>query len=192
MSEPLHLALDAERAVRSLTTADLDELFALQRANRDHLAPWMPWAERPDRDQAAAFVAQAEQQAARDDGGQYAITQAGAMVGVIGVHYVNRIHLATSVGYWLAADAQGRGTMTLALTALVDHAFASWGMHRVELHAAVDNARSRAVATRLGFVHEGVLRDAERFATRYADLDVFSVLESEWRLRRDRTAEPGR
>ncbi len=192
MSDPLHLALADERAVRQLSAGDLDELYALQLANREHLAPWMPWAERLDRDQTAAFLGQAEQQAARRDGVQCAITDAGQMVGVVGFHYVNRLHLATSIGYWLAADAQGRGTMTLALTALVDHAFTAWGMHRVELQAAVGNVRSRAVAERLGFVHEGVLREAERFETRYADLDVFSVLEPEWRVRRARTAAPGR
>jgi len=188
MNEPLHLALADERAVRQLTSGDLDELYALQLANRGHLAPWMPWAERLERDQTAAFLGQAEQQAARQDGVQCAVTDAGRIVGVIGFHYVNRIHLATSIGYWLAADAQGRGTMKLALTALVDVAFTDWGMHRVELQAAVGNARSRAVAERLGFVHEGVLREAERFATRYADLDVFSVLAAEWDPRRaDRT-----
>jgi len=192
MNEPLHLALDAERAVRQLTSGDLDELYALQLANREHLVPWMPWAEHMDPDQTAAFLEQGEQQAAREDGVQCAITQSNRMVGVIGFHYVNRIHLATSIGYWLAADAQGRGTMTLALAALVDHAFETWGMHRVELQAAVDNARSRAVAERLGFVHEGVLRQAERFTTRYADIDVFSVLQPEWRIRPDRTAARGR
>jgi len=183
VSEPLHLALDAERAVRQLAAGDLDELYALQCANQAHLAPWMPWAEQLDRDQASAFLSQAEQQAARDDGVQCAVTQSGRIVGIIGVHYVNRIHLATSIGYWLAADAQGRGTMTLALSALIDHAFESWGMHRVELRAAVDNARSRAVAERLGFVHEGVLRGAERFGDRYVDLALFSVLAPEWRSR---------
>lgn len=189
MSEPLHLALDDVRALRQLTSGDLDELYALQLANREHLAPWMPWAERLDRNLAAAFLAQSEQQAAREDGLQCAVTHSRRIVGVIGFHYVNRIHLSTSIGYWLAADVQGRGTMTLALTALVDHAFSAWGMHRVELQAAVDNARSRALAERVGFVHEGVLREAERFAGRYADLDVFSVLAPEWRLRH--TATPG-
>ena len=176
MSEPLHLALDAERAVRQLAAGDLEELFALQCTNQAHLAPWMPWAQQLDRDQAAAFLAQADRQAARDDGVQCAITQSDRMVGVIGFHYVNRIHLATSIGYWLAAEAQGRGTMALALTTLVDYAFEAWGMHRVELRASVDNVRSRAVAQRLGFVHEGVLRQAERFDDRYADLDVLSEL----------------
>ena len=190
LSDPLDLVLDAERAVRQLAVEDLNELFALQCANREHLAPWMPWAEQLERAQTAEFLAQAEQQASRGDGVHCAITQSHRIVGVIGFHYVNRIQLATSIGYWLAADAQGRGTMTLAVAALVDHAFDAWGMHRVELQAAVGNARSRAVAERLGFVHEGVLREAERFATRYADLDVFSVLEPEWRLRRTAALAP--
>jgi ribosomal-protein-serine acetyltransferase len=191
VAEPLHLALDAQRAVRQLAGGDLDELFALQLANQEHLAPWMPWAEHLDRDQSAAFLAQAEQQAARDDGVHCAVTQDGRIVGVAGFHYVNRADLATSIGYWLAAGAQGRGTMTLALAVLVEHAFEAWGMHRVELQAAVGNVRSRAVAERLGFVHEGRLRQAERFAARYEDLDVFSLLEPEWRLRSERTAAPG-
>ena len=38
------LALDAERSLRPVDGDDLEELHALVRANRDHLAPWMPWA----------------------------------------------------------------------------------------------------------------------------------------------------
>jgi len=148
--------------VRQLAVEDLDELYALQRANQQHLAPWMPWAEQLECDGTSAFLMEARQQAARGDGVQCAITQSGRIVGVIGFHHVNRAHLATSIGYCPAADSQGRGTMTLALSALVEHAFGASGLHRVELRAAVGNARSMAVAERLGFVHEGVLREAER------------------------------
>ncbi len=81
MSVPLHIALDAERALRQLAADDLDELYALHCANLEHLAPWMPWAEQPDRGQTEKFLSEAQRQAARGDGVQCAITQSGRVVG---------------------------------------------------------------------------------------------------------------
>jgi ribosomal-protein-serine acetyltransferase len=76
---------------------------------------------------------------------------------------------------------QGRGTMTAAVRALVDHAFGEWGLHRVVIEAAVDNAPSRAVPERLGFREEGVRRAAERHGERYLDLVVYAMLAVDWR-----------
>jgi ribosomal-protein-serine acetyltransferase len=90
---------------------------------------------------------------------------------------------AGSIGYWLAADAQGRGLMTRAVAACLDHAFAAWDLHRIEIRAAPDNARSRAVPERLGFVQEGILREAERHADRFGDLVVYAMLAADWRAR---------
>jgi len=71
--------------------------------------------------------------------------------------------------------------MTLAVRALIDHAFGAWELHRVMIQAGVGNARSRAVAERLGFTLEGVLREAERYLDgRYIDLAVYGLLASEW------------
>ena len=180
----MRLELDAERELRPITEADLDELWALVAANRDHLARWMPWAVEPQREETTAFVRDSVRQAARNDGFHAAIRECGAIVGVVGFHHVNRRDLQTSLGYWLAADAQGRGTMTMAVGALVDHALRRWLLHRVEIRAAVGNTRSRAIPERLGFVEEGVLRDAERFGDRYVDLVVYSMLAPDWRVSR--------
>ena len=185
------LALDAERSLRPLASSDVEELHALVCANHDHLAPWMPWAVDPQRDDTVGFLSAAEEQAGGDDGGHFAIICRERIVGVAGFHHVNRIHRSTSIGYWLAADAQGRGTMTLAVEALVDHAFGVWRLHRIEIRAAVHNARSRAIPERLGFVSEGVMRDAERFGDRYRDHVVYSLLEHEWRGGRVPGPEPG-
>ena len=70
--------------------------------------------------------------------------------------------------------------MTLAVRALVDHAFGAWELNRVEIAAAVENARSRAVARRLGFTEEGRRRQVERVGDRYLDHVVHSMLASEW------------
>ena len=174
------ITLDESRFLRPLTEADLDELWAVVEANRAYLAPWMPWAERGGREETAAFVRDAQAQAARDDGFHAGIVENGAIVGVAGFHPLNRVNRAIELGFWLAEDAQGRGTMTLAVAALVGHAFHEWGVHRVEIRAAVDNVRSRAIPERLGFTQEGVLRDAERFGERYVDLVVYSLLAPEW------------
>jgi ribosomal-protein-serine acetyltransferase len=179
----LEITLDADRVLRNVRAGDLDAIFALASANREHLAPWMPWANPPQREETEAWLRDSLAQEEREDGFQAAIVDRGRIVGVIGFHGVDRRALSTTIGYWLAEDAQGRGTMTMAVEALVDLAFGDWGLHRVEIRAAPANARSRAVAERLGFTQEGVLREAERFGDRYVDLVVYSVLAPEWATR---------
>jgi ribosomal-protein-serine acetyltransferase len=169
-------------ALRLFEESDADELFALIDANRGHLAPWMPWAvgERSPAD-VLPFIRSTRQQIADNDGLQTAIVDpAGAIVGVIGFHAVDWLHRKTSIGYWLARDHQGRGVMTTAVRALVDHAFGTWNLNRVAIQAAVDNARSRAIPERLGFREEGTLRQVERIGDRRLDDVVYSMLAEDW------------
>lgn len=127
------------------------------------------------------FLRSATAQAAADNGFSAAIVDGNAIVGIVGFHHVDWDHRSTSIGYWLGRDAQGRGTATQAVGALLAHAFERWDLNRVELRAAPENARSRAVAERLGFVEEGVLREAERHRDGYRDLVLYSMLAAEWR-----------
>jgi len=166
--------------VRPLESGDAAELYALIEANREYLARWMPWAADQDLAGTERFIAEAEAQFARDDGFQARIAPAGEIVGVAGFHAVDRVNRNTSIGYWLAEPAQGRGTMTTVVRALLDHAFCEWGLHRVEIHCAPENRRSRAIPERLGFREEGLLRETERVGGRYLDSIVYGLLEEEW------------
>jgi ribosomal-protein-serine acetyltransferase len=168
--------------LRLLEEQDADELAAVIHANGEYLAAWMPWVpEDYDRDSALEFIRRARQELADSRSMQLGVTRAGAIVGVAGLHAIDHRHLYGSVGYWLAAEAQGHGTMTLAVAALCDHAFGTWRLHRVEIRAAPDNARSRAIPERLGFQQEGVVREVERFRDRWRDHVVYGMLASEWR-----------
>jgi ribosomal-protein-serine acetyltransferase len=166
--------------LRLIEESDADELFALTDRNREHLEPWMPWiALTRAPDDTLQFIRATRRQLADDDGMQLAIVgDDGAIAGVVGFHRIDWANRATSIGYWLAADRQGRGLMTEAVRALVEYAFGR-GLHRIEIAAAVDNARSRAVPERLGFRAEGIERGAERHGERYLDLVVYALLATD-------------
>lgn len=82
-------------------------------------------------------------------------------------------------GYWLAADARGRGLATRAVTLMTGWLF-ELGAARVFLTIQSDNEASAAVARRAGFTHEGTLRAYGVWQGRRQDVDVFAVLPDEW------------
>jgi RimJ/RimL family protein N-acetyltransferase len=177
------ITLDEDRALRPFVGSDLDELHALIEANREHLLSWMPWAAQPRAD-TAGFLARAEERAAREEGAAFAVIEGGRIAGGIGLNGFDRLNGSASIGYWLAAGAQGRGTITLGVAAVLDFAFETYGLHRIEISVATGNARSFAIVRRLGFVEEGVRREALRVGDRYLDLVMHSTLADEWRARR--------
>jgi ribosomal-protein-serine acetyltransferase len=166
--------------LRPLAAADAPELQALVEANRDYLARWVPWAASQQLPDTEKFIAETEAQLARNDGFQVCIAPRGPILGIVGFHSVSWANRRTTIGYWLAEDQQGRGTMTTAVRALVDHAFGDWDLHRVEIQCAPANRRSRAIPERLGFREEATLRENELVGGRWLDSVVYGLLEGEW------------
>lgn len=107
----------------------------------------------------------------------------GRVGGVVGFHAVDWVNRSTSIGYWLAADVQGRGVATAAVSALLDHAFGEWELHRVIIEVVVGNERSRAIPERLGFRQEAILRDAKLIRGRHEDARLYAMLAPEWAAR---------
>jgi len=80
----------------------------------------------------------------------------------------------------IIVSARGEGVGTRAMRLLVDLAFDELGAHRLWLDVKHDNHRARDLYRRLGFVEEGVMRDAFRTESgEYADLVLMSMLETE-------------
>jgi ribosomal-protein-serine acetyltransferase len=177
---PARLPLLGGRALRLLRESDADELYAVIDANRAYLARWLPWAGAQTREGTLDFIRATRGQIELSNGFQAALVDRERIVGVVGFHGVDRQHRSTSLGYWLAEDAQGRGVMTEAVRVMVGHALRAWGLHRVEIRASVENQRSRALIERLGFHYEGVARQAFLLADGYHDDAVYSMLASEW------------
>jgi RimJ/RimL family protein N-acetyltransferase len=62
------------------------------------------------------------------------------------------------IGYWVVAEARGRGVCTSALRALSRWALDELELGRLELVTDPDNVASQRVAEKVGFRREGVLR----------------------------------
>jgi ribosomal-protein-serine acetyltransferase len=176
--EPLPIAPGA--VLRPFRPADADELTAAIAANREHLAPWLPWAASHGHEDTVEYLDRKRAQIEANDGFEGAIVLDGRIVGGAGFHGVDWLNRSTSIGYWLAADAVGRGLMTGAVRALLDHAFGVWELHRVIIEAVVANARSRAIPERLGFREEATLREAKLIGGRYGDAVLYAMLAPDW------------
>jgi RimJ/RimL family protein N-acetyltransferase len=87
------------------------------------------------------------------------------------------------IGVWLAPEAQGQGLITAAAERMIAWAIGERGMNRVEWRATPANARSLAVAKRLGMTREGLLREAFPYNGVNLDVEVWAILASQWRSR---------
>jgi [ribosomal protein S5]-alanine N-acetyltransferase len=60
------------------------------------------------------------------------------------------------IGYWVDQRVAGRGVMPTSVALVVDHCFASVGLHRIEVNIRPENVASRRVVEKLGFRDEGI------------------------------------
>lgn len=185
------LRVDDELELGLLERGDVPALTALVDAQREHLRPWMPWAGDLSEGATRGFVeGRALAAIAEADGFETGIWWRGRLVGACGLHTMYREPLRGSLGYWLAAEAQGHGIVTRAMRAVTAKAFDDLGFERVDLRADVANAASRAVAERLGFVFEGVLRREYWNGQAYVDVAIYALLRHEWEARTGAAATP--
>ncbi|MEV1154203.1 GNAT family protein [Micromonospora chokoriensis] len=149
---------------------------------RPHLAPWLPWARSiTDQASAHAFLQRYADAQAQDARRIYAIRIDGLLVGGTLFRAFDAASGVCEIGVWLAPEAQGRGLVTRAAEAMIDWAIHERGMSRVEWLTVPANQRSQAVARRLGMRRDGVLRQAFLLGDERHDVEVWSLLASEWR-----------
>lgn len=178
------LVIDAGDGVelRGVMAADAPELYAAIERNRAHLSRWLAWLHAGfDEKELSDFIFQRE----ADNAARMSLTTNiwlnGKLCGAIGLHVFNEKHRNTSIGYWIDAAYEGRGIMTRACRAIVTEGFREYAMHRIEIRCATGNTRSAEIARRLGFVEEGILREAEWVYNHWNDLRVFRMLEQDWK-----------
>ncbi|HEX4730868.1 MAG TPA: GNAT family protein [Solirubrobacterales bacterium] len=176
--DPLPIAEGAR--IRLWDGSEAATLTTLIATNREHLMAWLPWAETHGFEDSVDYLRRKRLQVEHNDGFEGVVELDGRIVGVVGFHAVDWVNRSTSIGYWLTAEAQGRGLMSAAVRALVDHAFGVWELHRVIIEVVVANERSRAIPERLGFTQEAILKEAKLIRGSYEDTLLYAMLAPDW------------
>lgn len=168
--------------LRPMAPADAEAMLALVARNRAHLDKWLRWSARiKTREDVDTVIAQHAGLAAEGRGFHWAIWYQDELAGGVICHAISRLDRNAEVGYWLGEEYTGKGLATRASAALVDHLLKAEHLHRVEMLCGVGNARSRAVAERLGFANEGIRRESHWITDRYVDHVIYGLLAHEWK-----------
>lgn len=136
-----------------------DQVLAFTVRNKTYLEEWEPL-------RTGDFYAYSVQQeilqdeAAKNQEGslcKFWLFRDGRIIGSVALSNIVRgVFQSCHLGYKIDEQEQGKGLMTEAVEAVVDHAFHELHLHRIEANIMPRNQASLRVVQKLGFQNEGI------------------------------------
>lgn len=133
-------------------------------------------------DEAAGLIAEMEEAfAQRDKINWVVVDKRDAVIGTCTLFRFDGRHRRAEVGYSLRSDFWGLGLAREAVSVVLDWAFRTLHLHRIEADIDPRNDGSRRILERLGFVSEGLLRERFFIGEDATDSEIFGLLAEDWR-----------
>ncbi len=169
-----------------MTDADAPQVFAL--FGDPEVARWMGIPRRRDEADAAELIASIAAHAKADDLYQWGVARRDTdeVIGTVTLASIHRGNRRAEIGFAIATAHHRRGYATEAVTTILDHAFATMDLHRIEADVDPDNEASLGLLQRLGFHREGYMPQRWWIDGRWADSVFFGLLAEDWRAARAR------
>jgi [ribosomal protein S5]-alanine N-acetyltransferase len=177
--------------LRPLTLHDFDQWREVRRHCQDWLTKWEPSRVpgQPDTvEDRHAFSARCSarmREIQLGTGYGFGIFVEGAFAGEININSIHRgAHQSAYVGYWIDQRLAGEGYMPESVVVVLEFAFETLGLHRLQISVIPRNTASRRVVEKLGIREEGL-------AVRYLEINGvwedhirFAITAEEWKERR--------
>lgn len=166
--------------LRSLSVDRYQELFDLTEKNRSYLRKTMSWLDfTKTEDDSKKFIEVSIEKEKIGTGIVFEIWYKGEFVGLIDFHNIENRNAIGRIGYWIGEEYQGHGIVTEACKLIIKYGFEKLNLNRIEIVCALHNPKSGAVAQRLGFIKEGVLRKWAFMYDHYDDMESWSLIKGE-------------
>lgn len=180
-----------ERLILRLPShGDFREWVALRSGSRGFLEPWDPvWAsDHLSRSSFTNRVYWANRSAASGSAFPLFLTRAedGVLLGAVTLDNIRRGPAQSgTLGYWIGEGFARQGYMAEAVRGVVDYAFGTLDLSRVEAGCLPENAASRGLLEKSGFKYEGVAQSYLQISGRWRNHVLYAALRHDRRGRTD-------
>ncbi|QCR25070.1 GNAT family N-acetyltransferase [Pontibacter sp. SGAir0037] len=155
-------------------------MYRLIDKDRNYLRQWLPFIDNTLSVDDTTYFLNSLNTAGHHTDLVFVILLHEELVGIIGMKGIDLLNRKLEIGYWLGEEYQGKGIIYRSCSILIKHAFNYMGINRIQIKVAVGNEKSRKIPVKLGFTLEGTERAGELIRDTFVDLQVFSLLRSEW------------
>lgn len=98
--------------------------------------------------------------------------------GAGGLNNLDKEHQKAEIGFWLLTEFWGKGIMVEAMPLICNYGFENFNLHRIEGIVETENINCKKNMTKLGFDHEGTMKDCEIKNGKFISLDIYAKIKS--------------
>jgi [ribosomal protein S5]-alanine N-acetyltransferase len=164
--------------IREPIEEDWEELLSLHQRSKSFHAPWSS-PKAFTEEECKAYVSRSQH-----DGYEGLFICHAKDNRIIGVANLSQIFYGAFqnayLGYYVDVDFAGQGLMTEGIRLVVDHAFHTLNLHRIEANIQPGNNASINLVKRLGFAQEGFSRRYLKINEEWRDHERWALTVEDW------------
>ena len=168
-------------SLRSISAADVDDFYAVY-SNPEVMRYWST-PPLPNIEAASKLISEIEEGNERHNMLKWgiALRSNDALIGSVTLFNLEFTHRRAEIGYAQGRAYWGQGYMQETLKAVINYAFDSLNIHRLEADVDPRNAASVRTLERLGFQREGYLRERWQVNGEIQDAFFYGLLRPDWK-----------
>jgi len=103
----------------------------------------------------------------------------GKFLGAGGLNDLSKENKKAEIGFWLLPENWGKGIMTETMPLILNYAFNSMELHRIEGFVETENNNCKRALAKLEFNYEGTMVECEIKNGEFISLDIYSKNKTE-------------
>ncbi|WP_245795588.1 GNAT family N-acetyltransferase [Arenibacter nanhaiticus] len=100
--------------------------------------------------------------------------------GAGGFNNLDKQHKKAEIGLWLLKEYWGKEILKEIMPKLFNYGFTQLNLNRIEGFVVSENSKCKSALKKINFKYEGTMREYEIKNGKKINVDIYSILKSEW------------